>query len=211
MEDRLDAPCLFLLQIEQDLGLGVVDDALAIFPVLQSEEVVDVLGSADGRPAVTADDLEDFQDKFRSQTVAVGADELPALVDENGLFLRPVLLGLVPDEIQRHKHPHRQQVAGQLRDIEDGVFVIQRYIGLLIEGSGGTIDQTVENIGKPLGIRGLLQNLVQIPQHRHRPVLARMVRVIQRAVVMGDPQPCVGADQGVVQKLTLLMVHVGDQ
>lgn len=76
MEDRLDAPCLFLLQIEQDLGLGVVDDALAIFPVLQSEEVVDVLGSADGRPAVTADDLEDFQDKFRSQTVAVGADEL---------------------------------------------------------------------------------------------------------------------------------------
>ena len=38
-----------------------------------------------------------------------------------------------------------------------------------------------------------------------------MIRVIQRAVVVGDPQPCVGADQGVVQKLPLLMVHVGDQ
>ena len=42
-----------------------------------------------------ADDLENFQHKFRGQTVAVGADELPALVDENGLLLRPVLLGPV--------------------------------------------------------------------------------------------------------------------
>ena len=117
MEDRLDAPCLFLLQIEQDFGFGVVDDALAVFAVLQSKEIVDVLGGADGAAAVTADDLKNLQDKFRGQAIAVGADELPALVDEYGLFLRTVLLGFVPDEIEGDEHAYCQQVAGQFGDV----------------------------------------------------------------------------------------------
>ena len=125
MEDRLDAPCLFLLQIEQDFGFGVVDDALAVFAVLQSKEIVDVLGGADGAAAVTADDLKNLQDKFRGQAIAVGADELPALVDEYGLFLRPVLLGFVPDESSATNIPTVSRSPGQLGYIKD-VYLLSR-------------------------------------------------------------------------------------
>ena len=37
------------------------------------------------------------------------------------------------------------------------------------------------------------------------------IRDSQCAVIVGDTQLCVGTDQGIVQKLPLLMVHVGDQ
>ena len=40
-----------VLQIQNDLGLGVVDDALAVFAVLQREEVIEVLRCTDGRAA----------------------------------------------------------------------------------------------------------------------------------------------------------------
>ena len=118
MQNGADALGFLILQIQDHLGLGVVDDALAVFAVLQREEVIEILRRTDGRAAVAADDLENLQHKFRCQTVAAGADELPALVNEDGLFLGTVLLRLIPHKVQRHKHADGQKVAGQLRNIQ---------------------------------------------------------------------------------------------
>ena len=49
MQNRADALGFFILQIQDHLGLGVVDDALAVFAVLQREEVIEVLRCTDGR------------------------------------------------------------------------------------------------------------------------------------------------------------------
>ena len=73
MQNGADALGFLILQIQDHLGLGVVDDALAVFAVLQREEVIEVLRCTDGRAAVAADDLENLQHKFRCQTVAAGA------------------------------------------------------------------------------------------------------------------------------------------
>ena len=41
--------------------------------------------------------------------------------------------------------------------------------------------------------------------------MARGIRVIQSAVLMGDAFEGVGADHSIIQKLPLLMGHVGNQ
>lgn len=58
VEDILDALRLLVLQIEDYLGLAVVDDSLSILAVLQREEIVEVLCGADRTAAVAPDDFE---------------------------------------------------------------------------------------------------------------------------------------------------------
>ena len=40
MQDSLHPLCLFILHVQDDLGLAVIDDTLAVLPVIQSKEVV---------------------------------------------------------------------------------------------------------------------------------------------------------------------------
>ena len=114
MQNGANTLRFLILQIQDYLGLGVIDNALAVFAIFQREKVIEILRCTDGRAAVAADDLENLQHKLRCQTVAAGADELPALVNEDGLFLGTVLFRLIPDKIQRHEHPNGQKIAGQL-------------------------------------------------------------------------------------------------
>ena len=66
-------------------------------------------------------------------------------------------------------------------------------------------------MGHSGGFRGGLQNLIQVAQHRHLPVVARIGRVFQRGVVMGNAFGVVGADQGLIQKLPFLVAHIGNE
>ena len=52
VQDALDTLGFFLLQIQQDLRFAVIDDALAIFTVIQSEKVIEVLCGADETAAI---------------------------------------------------------------------------------------------------------------------------------------------------------------
>ena len=52
---------------------------------------------------------------------------------------------------------------------------------------------------------------MQVTQNRHLPVLSGVLRVFQRGVVVGDSLAVVGADQRIVQKLTLLMGDIRNQ
>ena len=47
------------------------DSTLTIFTVVQSKEIIQILGSTDGRTAIAADDFENLQNKFRSQPVGI--------------------------------------------------------------------------------------------------------------------------------------------
>lgn len=47
VQDTLDTLGFFLLQIQQDLSFAVVDDALAVFTVVQRKKVVEILCGAD--------------------------------------------------------------------------------------------------------------------------------------------------------------------
>ena len=66
-------------------------------------------------------------------------------------------------------------------------------------------------MGHSGGFRGGLQNLIQVAQHRHLPIVARIGRVFQRGVVMGNAFGIVGTDQRLIQQLTLLMAHIGNE
>ena len=46
MQNTLNTLGFFLLQIQQDLRFAVVDDALAVFTIIQSEKVIEVLCGA---------------------------------------------------------------------------------------------------------------------------------------------------------------------
>ena len=143
VQDALDTLGFFLLQIQQDLRFAVIDDALAIFTVIQSEKVIEILCGADETAAIAADRLSKLQNGFGGLSVAAGANKLPALVYKDSLFCCAVFFCLVPHEIEGYEHSHSQQVSGQLRDVENDVLVVQRHIGLLVEGAGRAVDQPV--------------------------------------------------------------------
>ena len=121
------------------------------------------------------------------------------------------MLGPVPNKVQRYKHTDGQQVTRKRGNVQNGVLVIQRYICLLVEGAGRTVDKTIQNVGKPLGTLCLNQNEIQVTKDRHFPVLPGIIRIVQGCVVMGDSFCVVGSDHGIIKKLPFLVVHIRDQ
>ena len=73
------------------------------------------------------------------------------------------------------------------------------------------MDQTVDDICQPFGFNRLLQHLIEVAQNRHCPVAAGIIWIIQCAVLMGDAFQSIGADHGVIQKLTFLVIHVRNE
>ena len=71
--------------------------------------------------------------------------------------------------------------------------------------------ESVDDVGKTFGVALLLQYVIEVAQHRHLAVNVRVIRSIERGVVVGDAFPCIGADQGIIQKLFFLIGHIGDQ
>ena len=93
---------LFVLQVQDDLCLRIVDDAFPEPPAIQVEEVVQVLAGTDRRAAVAPDGLEYLQNEIPRKPCArcPGAGkQLPAFINEDSLLLGTVLLRPVPDEI----------------------------------------------------------------------------------------------------------------
>ena len=106
-------------------GLRVVDNALAVLTVFQSKEVVQILAGADSADTEGSCCLKDLKNQFSSISIAVGTDELPTFINENGFFLGAVGFGFVPDIIEGYEHAHCQQVACQLGNVKYRVLVIQ--------------------------------------------------------------------------------------
>ena len=75
-----DVLSLILLQIQDDLVLGVVDDGPSVFAVIQTEEIAEILRRCYGGTAITTDDLEDLQTKLGGQFIGRRTNELPDLV-----------------------------------------------------------------------------------------------------------------------------------
>ena len=71
--------------------------------------------------------------------------------------------------------------------------------------------EAVDDVGKALGVAFLLQNIVEVAQHRHLAVNTGVIRITERSVIMGDTFPCVGTNQGIVQKLLFFIGHIGYQ
>ena len=161
----MDTKCFIVLQIQNDFRLGIVDDTLTKTAIVQIKEVVQVLAGEHSGTAETTNGLCDFKQKIACQPGACGTcagKKLPALIDENCFFLSPILLGTVPNKVQGNEHTNGQQIAGQRRNIQNRILVIQRYICLLVKGTGRTVYQAVKNIGHSLRAFCLRQQLIQI-------------------------------------------------
>ena len=144
------------------------------------------------------DDFENLQNKFRSQPVGRCSDQLPCFINEDGFFHGTIFFGLIPDKIQCYKHTDGQQITGQFRDIQNGVFIVQIHIGLLVEGGGRAIYQSVHNVGKTSGIRIFLQDVVHISQNWHLSIVSEIFRVIQAAIVVSNSFFPVGLNQSLI-------------
>ena len=107
MQDSLHPLCLFILHVQDDLGLAVIDDTLAVLPVIQSKEVVQILCGKDAGSGVSPDDLGNLQYEFRCKPVAGCTDELPDLIDKDGFLFGTVFLRFIPDIIQGNEHADR--------------------------------------------------------------------------------------------------------
>lgn len=182
MQGLLNPFRFIILQIKNDLSLAVVDDTFAKATFIQIEEIVEVLAREDRRASIPTYRFRNLQKEIAGQPCACGAGagkELPAFIDEDGFFFCAVGLCPVPHEIKCHKHPYSQQIAGERGNVQHGIFVIQTYIGLLVKCTGLTVNQTVENMSHAGSFRRSFQNLMQVAQHRHFPVLTRIGWVIQ--------------------------------
>ena len=213
LQDIPDIVGLVRLQIQDDLVLGIVNDGPSVLAVLQTEEVAEVLGGCNGCAAVAADDLENLQTELRCHPVGGGADELPDLVDHDGLLLGSVGLDVVPDIVQGDHHANRQELALQLRQIQDDILIGQIHIGLPVEALGRAGDEAADD-GCHTGRHGVLQQVsVEVTQDGHLLQLRweNGAVGVQGAVVMGDAELVVGLDEGFIEHLLLLVGHVGDQ
>ncbi len=78
---------LIVLKVQNDLGLGIIDDTLAVLAVVKGEEVVQVLGRRDRSAAIATDDFEDLQAKLSGHGIAPGTNQLPDLIDKDSVLL----------------------------------------------------------------------------------------------------------------------------
>jgi hypothetical protein len=76
--------------------------------VVKGEKIIEILRCAHGRTTVSAYNLKDFKDEFSGKSVARTTDELPALVDKNGLLNGTILLCLIPYVIEGYEHAERK-------------------------------------------------------------------------------------------------------
>ena len=121
MEDALHSSGFIVLQIQNDLRLGNIQDAFAkSAPV----KVADILRSCNSCAAIATDDFEDFLDPFSGQrlcvirvTGIVVSDQLPRLINEDGFLLGAILLCLIPYIVQSNEHAHREQLACKLSTV----------------------------------------------------------------------------------------------
>ena len=121
------------------------------------------------------------------------------------------MLCLIPHIIECNEHSRRQQITGQLGNIQHRVFIIQVDIGALVKGAGRAVYQAVEDICQTFGFGCDQENIIQVTQNRHFSVTVGIVWVFERVIVMGDPLGIVGLDQGFIQKLPFFVSDVGDQ
>ena len=183
MKDILDSPGLIILQIQDDFGLCNIQDA---FAETASIQITDVLCGCHSRSTVATDDLENLLNPFASKRFRVVgiigvivSDQFPCLINEDCLLFGPVLFRLIPDIVKRHKHADRKKFAGQLRDVQDSIGIIQLDVRVLVEGFSGSVDQAIEDISHPLCLWGFHEDLIDITQERHLTVLLRMFRIDQ--------------------------------
>ena len=183
MKDILDSPGLIILQIQDDFGLCNIQDA---FAETASIQITNVLCGCHSRSTVATDDLENLLNPFASKRFRVVgvigvivSNQFPCLVNEDCLLFGPVLFRLIPDIVKRHKHADRKKFAGQLRDVQDSIGIIQLDICVLVESFGGSVDQAVEDIPHSLCLWGFHKDLIDISQKGHLTVLLRMCRIDQ--------------------------------
>ena len=79
---------------------------------------------------------------------------------------------------------------------------------MLIEGFGGSIHETVQNIAHTPCLRRFHQNLIDVTKERHLPVAIRMIWINQRLVVVRDPFLRIGSNQRFVKELPLFMTDI---
>ena len=81
----------------------------------------------------------------------------------------------------------------------------------MVERLGRTADEPVQNVCQPQRGGRFLEYRIQIAQNWHLAVLFRVLGVAERVIVVRNALFGIGADHGFIEKLPLLMVHVGDQ
>ena len=118
-----------ITRTEVEECFAVIDDALAVFTVIQSEKVIEVLCGADETAAIAADRLSKLQNGFGGLPVAAGTNELPALVYKDSLFCCAVFFCLVPYKVKSDKHSQSLQMLVHFRNVKHNIFVIQVHIG----------------------------------------------------------------------------------
>ena len=124
---------------------------------------------------------------------------MPYLIYENLLAAGQILFRLIPHIIQPDVHTYRQQVAGQLADVDDDIAVVEVHVCLAVEAGCRTVYKAVQNIGDTPRFRGNGQNSVQVAQYRHFTVLTGMCRVVQTGIIISDALIAVGCDDGFIQ------------
>ena len=81
----------------------------------------------------------------------------------------------------------------------------------MVERLGRTADEPVQNVCQPQRGGRFLEYRVQIAQNWHLAVPLRVLGVAERVIVVRNTLLGVGADHGFIEKLPLLVIHVGDQ
>ena len=80
IQNILNQPGFLFLHLHNDLDAAGIQDAFAVFAVIQREQILHTLCGRDGNTAEAADGLDHFLNVARRQRIGVCTDQRPELV-----------------------------------------------------------------------------------------------------------------------------------
>ena len=128
--------CLLRFKAKDNLCLRVRYNCLAVFTVLESKQVRNILRCENCRSTVTTNNFKDTVNEIGRSRITGCTNQLPSLINDNCFAFGTVLLNTGPQEVHNDKHAHGLHCTLQIFQIKNDELVFKIDVGLVIEAGG---------------------------------------------------------------------------
>ena len=202
--------CLLCFKAKDDFCLRVRDDSLAVFTILESKQVRNILRCENGRSTVTTNDFKDTVNEICCSRITGCTNQLPSLIDDNCFTLSTVLLNARPQEVHNDKHTYGLHSALQIFQIENNELIFEINIGLVVKAGRRTGNKTAKNMGYTMCVFVLLKRIIQVANDRHR-LYCFGPRNIDRSIIVSDTKLVIRLNDGFIDKLFFLVCQIRNE
>ena len=132
----MNQPRFLFLHLHDDLDAAGIQNAFAIFAVVEREQVLHTLRGCDRDTAETADGFDHFLNVACRQRIGVSADERPQLVGDQRRELPARAGNEVVRNVRCPEDTGQKQIIRHTRRVNDDIFVVEVDLVAAAHGRG---------------------------------------------------------------------------